>query len=86
MFFSLLGPSCISEKFKYLLSLTSSSCWIFTAVLAYNFASQVLPPGIYNTLKLAILLSLVHTNDGDDSTAVYLDLLAMTNDSLILER
>ncbi|XP_072855101.1 minichromosome maintenance domain-containing protein 2 [Pogona vitticeps] len=83
---SITGPSCISEKFKYLLFLTSSSCWRFTAVLAYNFASQVLPPGIYNTLKLAILLSLVHSNDRDNSTAVYLDLLAMTSDSLILER
>ncbi|KAJ7338890.1 hypothetical protein JRQ81_012792 [Phrynocephalus forsythii] len=83
---STTGPSCISETFKYLLSLTSGSYWRFTAALAYNFASQILPPGIYNTLKLAILMSLVHTNDRDDSTAVYLDILAMTNDSLILER
>ncbi|XP_039191231.1 minichromosome maintenance domain-containing protein 2 [Crotalus tigris] len=80
------GLSCISEKFKYLLSLTSNSCWKFTALLAESFASKVLPSGIYNTLKLAILLSLVQTIDGDDKTADYLDLLVITNDSLILER
>uniref|UniRef100_A0A8D2IY54 Minichromosome maintenance domain containing 2 n=1 Tax=Varanus komodoensis TaxID=61221 RepID=A0A8D2IY54_VARKO len=68
-------PSCISENFKHLLSLTSNSYWRFTAALANSFASQVLPPGIYNTLKLAILLSLVQTTDRDDTTADYLDLL-----------
>ncbi|XP_062986875.1 minichromosome maintenance domain-containing protein 2 [Elgaria multicarinata webbii] len=83
---NLTGPACISENFKYLLSLTSNSYWRFTAVLANSFASQVLPPGIYNTLKLGILLSLVQTTDRDDTTTGYLDLLAMTNDSLILER
>ncbi|XP_063155425.1 minichromosome maintenance domain-containing protein 2 [Candoia aspera] len=80
------GPSCISEKFKYLLSLTSNSCWKFTALLVDSFASKVLPSGIYNTLKLAILLSLVQTIDGDDTTADYLDLLVITNDSFIVER
>ncbi|XP_034285793.1 minichromosome maintenance domain-containing protein 2 [Pantherophis guttatus] len=80
------GPSCISEKFKYLLSLTSNSCWKFTALLADSFASNVLPSGIYNILKLSIMLSLVQTIDGDDKTADYLDLLVITNDSLILER
>ncbi|XP_053251958.1 minichromosome maintenance domain-containing protein 2 isoform X3 [Podarcis raffonei] len=82
----LRGPSQISEKFKYLLSLTSKSCWRFTALLANSFASQVLPPGINNTLKLAILLSLVQTSDRNDLTADYLDILVLTNDSLILER
>ncbi|XP_061456506.1 minichromosome maintenance domain-containing protein 2 [Rhineura floridana] len=83
---NLTGPSCISGNFKYLLSLTSSSCWRFTALLANCFASQILPPGIYNTLKLAILLSLVQTSDRDNTTADYLDLLIMTNESLTLER
>uniref|UniRef100_A0A8D2J3Y0 Minichromosome maintenance domain-containing protein 2 n=1 Tax=Varanus komodoensis TaxID=61221 RepID=A0A8D2J3Y0_VARKO len=80
------SPSCISENFKHLLSLTSNSYWRFTAALANSFASQVLPPGIYNTLKLAILLSLVQTTDRDDTTADYLDLLVVTTDSLILKR
>ncbi|XP_062836372.1 minichromosome maintenance domain-containing protein 2 isoform X1 [Anolis carolinensis] len=82
---TITGPCCISEKFKYLISLTSNSYWKFTAVLANTFASQVVPAGIYNHLKLAILLSLVQTTDRDDATG-YVDLLVMTNDSLILER
>ncbi|EMP29800.1 Putative protein C8orf45 [Chelonia mydas] len=80
------GTSCISENFKYLLSLTSSSCWRFTAILANIFASQVVPPGTYNTLKLSILLSLVQTCDRDSETGDYLDLLIVTSDTLIADR
>lgn len=79
-----LGPSFIGENFKYLLSLTSSSCWRFTATLANIFASQVVPPGTYNTLKLAILLSLVQTCEIEN--ADYLDLLIVTSDTLIIDR
>ncbi|NXL81099.1 MCMD2 protein, partial [Leptocoma aspasia] len=78
------GPSFVSDNFKYLLSLTSSSCWRFTAVLANIFASQVVPPGTYNTLKLAILLSLVQTCEKEN--ADYLDLLIMTSDTLVIDR
>ncbi|POI26416.1 hypothetical protein CIB84_009834, partial [Bambusicola thoracicus] len=77
-------PSFIGENFKYLLSLTSSSCWRFTAMLANIFASQVVPPGTYNTLKLAILLSLVQTCEIEN--ADYLDLLVVTSDTLIIDR
>ncbi|XP_065441772.1 minichromosome maintenance domain-containing protein 2 isoform X3 [Chrysemys picta bellii] len=80
------GTSGISENFKYLLSLTSSSCWRFTAILANIFASQVVPPGTYNTLKLSILLSLVQTCDRERETADYLDLLIVTSDTLIADR
>ncbi|XP_019469620.1 minichromosome maintenance domain-containing protein 2 isoform X3 [Meleagris gallopavo] len=80
----LRGPSFIGENFKYLLSLTSSSCWRFTATLANIFASQVVPPGTYNTLKLAILLSLVQTCEIEN--ADYLDLLIVTSDTLIIDR
>ncbi|XP_032298639.1 minichromosome maintenance domain-containing protein 2 isoform X4 [Coturnix japonica] len=79
------GPSFIGENFKYLLSLTSGSCWRFTALLANIFASQVVPPGTYNTLKLAILLSLVQTTC-EIENADYLDLLVVTSDSLIADR
>ncbi|XP_065441774.1 minichromosome maintenance domain-containing protein 2 isoform X4 [Chrysemys picta bellii] len=79
------GTSGISENFKYLLSLTSSSCWRFTAILANIFASQVVPPGTYNTLKLSILLSLVQTCDRERETADYLDLLIVTSDTLIAD-
>ncbi|NXD89333.1 MCMD2 protein, partial [Chaetorhynchus papuensis] len=78
------GSSSVSDNFKYLLSLTSSSCWRFTAVLANIFASQVVPPGTYNTLKLAILLSLVQTCEKE--SADYLDLLVVTSDTLIIDR
>ncbi|XP_039234370.1 minichromosome maintenance domain-containing protein 2 isoform X3 [Pipra filicauda] len=78
------GPSFLSDNFKYLLSLTSSSCWRFTAVLANIFASQVVPPGTYNTLKLAILLSLVQTCEKEN--ADYLDLLIVTSDTLVIDR
>ncbi|KFR04450.1 MCM domain-containing protein 2 [Nipponia nippon] len=78
------GPSFVSDNFKYLLSLTSSSCWRFTAILASNFASQVVPPGTYNTLKLAILLSLVQTCEKEN--ADYLDLLIVTSDTLVIDR
>ncbi|XP_008499985.2 minichromosome maintenance domain-containing protein 2 [Calypte anna] len=78
------GPSSVSDSFKYLLSLTSSSCWSFTAILANIFASQVVPPGTYNTLKLAILLSLVQTCE--EENADYLDLLIVTSDTLVIDR
>ncbi|XP_016152262.1 PREDICTED: MCM domain-containing protein 2 isoform X3 [Ficedula albicollis] len=78
------GRSSVSDNFKYLLSLTSSSCWKFTAVLANIFASQVVPPGTYNTLKLAILLSLVQTSEKEN--ADYLDLLIMTSDTVVIDR
>ncbi|XP_006028888.1 minichromosome maintenance domain-containing protein 2 [Alligator sinensis] len=79
-------PSHISDNFKYLLSLTSNSCWRFSAILANIFASQVVPPGTYNTLKLSMLLSLVQTCDEDTETAGYLDLLIATSDTLIVDR
>ncbi|NXL47635.1 MCMD2 protein, partial [Podilymbus podiceps] len=78
------GPLFLGDNFKYLFSLTSSSRWRFTAILANIFASQVVPPGTYNTLKLAILLSLVQTCENEN--ADYLDLLIVTSDSLVIDR
>nr|XP_047917619.1 minichromosome maintenance domain-containing protein 2 isoform X2 [Anser cygnoides] len=78
------GPSFIGENFKYLLSVTSESCWRFTAILANIFASQVVPPGTCNTLKLALLLSLVQTCEKE--SADYLDLLVVTSDALVIDR
>ncbi|XP_061851973.1 minichromosome maintenance domain-containing protein 2 [Colius striatus] len=78
------GPCFVSDNFKYLLSLTSGSCWRFTAILANIFASQVVPPGTHNTLKLAILLSLVQTCEREN--ADYLDLLIVTSDTLVIDR
>ncbi|KAK2519847.1 Mcmdc2 [Columba livia] len=78
------GPPFVGDNFKYLLSLTSSSCWKFTAILANIFASQVVPPGTCNTLKLTILLSLVQTCEKENAN--YLDLLIVTSDTLVIDR
>ncbi|XP_068018609.1 minichromosome maintenance domain-containing protein 2 [Melanerpes formicivorus] len=78
------GPAFVSDSFQHLLWRTSGSCWSFSAVLASVFASQVVPPGTHNTLKLAILLSLVQTCEKD--SADYLDLLIVTSDTLVIDR
>ncbi|XP_021544147.1 minichromosome maintenance domain-containing protein 2 [Neomonachus schauinslandi] len=79
-------PSGISDNFKYLLSLTSSSCWKFTAILANIFASQIVPPGTYNLLKLCLLMSLVQTTDCNKELKNCLDILIITSDTLLVDR
>ncbi|XP_010609765.1 minichromosome maintenance domain-containing protein 2 [Fukomys damarensis] len=78
--------SGISDNFNCLLSLTSSSRWKFTAMLANIFASQIVPPGSYNLLKLCLLMSLVQTNDSKKELENCLDILIMTSDTLFVER
>ncbi|XP_033935680.1 minichromosome maintenance domain-containing protein 2-like, partial [Pseudochaenichthys georgianus] len=72
--------------FQQLLNVTSSSRWRFCAVLSHCFALSVAPPGLYNTLKLALLLSLVQNRVDERETFHNLDLLAVTTDSLVLDR
>ncbi|XP_006860139.1 PREDICTED: MCM domain-containing protein 2 [Chrysochloris asiatica] len=79
-------PSGISDNFKCLLSLTSSSCWKFSAILANIFASQIVPPGTYNLLKLCLLMSLVQTRDPNQELEDCLDILIITNDTLLVDR
>ncbi|XP_075827463.1 minichromosome maintenance domain-containing protein 2 [Microtus pennsylvanicus] len=79
-------PSGISDNFRCLLSLTSASCWKFTAVLANVFASQIIPPGTYNLLKLCLLMSLVQTSDGNRDPQDCLDILIITTDTLLVDR
>ncbi|XP_026642604.1 minichromosome maintenance domain-containing protein 2 [Microtus ochrogaster] len=79
-------PSGISENFRCLLSLTSASCWKFTAVLANVFASQIIPPGTYNLLKLCLLMSLVQTSDSNRDPQDCLDILIITTDTLLVDR
>ncbi|XP_003512590.1 minichromosome maintenance domain-containing protein 2 [Cricetulus griseus] len=79
-------PSGISDNFRCLLSLTSSSCWKFTAILANIFASQIVPPGTYNLLKLCLLMSLVQTSDCNKGPEDFLDILIITSDSLLVDR
>nr|XP_004653363.3 minichromosome maintenance domain-containing protein 2 [Jaculus jaculus] len=79
-------PSGISDNFRYLISLTSSSCWKFTAILANIFASQIVPPGTYNLLKLCLLMSLVQTSDHKKELEDCLDILIITSDTLLVDR
>ncbi|KAL1775714.1 hypothetical protein HispidOSU_009212 [Sigmodon hispidus] len=78
--------SGINDNFRCLLSLTSSSCWKFTALLANIFASQIVPPGTYNLLKLCLLMSLVQTNDCNRDREDCLDILIITSDTLLVDR
>ncbi|KAK2503109.1 hypothetical protein MC885_002523 [Smutsia gigantea] len=79
------GPE-ISDNFRYLLTLTSSSCWKFAAILANIFASQIVPLGTYNLLKLCLLMSLVQTSDHNKELEDYLDILIITSDTLLVDR
>ncbi|XP_039697721.1 minichromosome maintenance domain-containing protein 2 isoform X3 [Pteropus medius] len=79
-------PSGISDSFRCLLSLTSSSCWKFTAILANIFASQIVPPGTYNLLKLCLLMSLVQTSVRNKELEDSLDILIITSDTLLVDR
>ncbi|KAM5158201.1 minichromosome maintenance domain-containing protein 2 [Mantella aurantiaca] len=76
----------ISEALQDLHARTLGSPWIFTGILANIFASQVVPVGTYNTLKLCMLLSLVQTCNEDEDIGNTLDLLVVTSDTLIVER
>ncbi|MBN3309675.1 MCMD2 protein, partial [Amia calva] len=79
-------PSFISNNFQALLGVTSCSPWRFPAIMANVLGSHVVPPGMYTTLKLCLLLSLVQTSAEDRDTLGYLDVLALTTDSLIIDR
>ncbi|XP_070709339.1 minichromosome maintenance domain-containing protein 2 [Pempheris klunzingeri] len=79
-------PHKVSASFQELLKATGSSPWRFSAIVAHCFASDVVPPGLYNTLKLGLLLSLVQTRVDANDTFHNLDLLAVTTDTLILDR
>ncbi|XP_021562803.1 MCM domain-containing protein 2 isoform X2 [Carlito syrichta] len=79
-------PSGISDNLRWLLSLTSSSCWKFTAILTNVFASHIVPPGTYNLLKLCLLMSLVQTTDCNKEMKNCLDILIITSDTLLVDR
>ncbi|XP_067836374.1 minichromosome maintenance domain-containing protein 2 [Heptranchias perlo] len=86
LYCSYKDPPFISDNFKYLLSVTMSSPWRFTAILAEIFAAQIVPPGTYNILKLSLLLSLVQTCNKEKQTVEYLDLLVVTSDPVTVDR
>ncbi|XP_016385499.1 MCM domain-containing protein 2-like [Sinocyclocheilus rhinocerous] len=78
-------PCLVSNNFQYLQTASACSPWKFAAIVANSFGSPVIPPGIHNTLKLGLLLSLVQTEDNPDSPN-HLDVLALTSDTLIIDR
>lgn len=55
-------------------------------MVANSFAAQVVPPGLYTTLKLGLLLSLVQCGVTDREKHTCLDVLALTSDTLIVDR
>ncbi|KAL4630931.1 MCM domain-containing protein 2 [Arapaima gigas] len=75
-----------SGNFQALVAATACSPWRFSAIVSNTFGSPVVPPGLFNTLKLCLLLSLVQTEGGDSHPFRHLDVLALTNDSLIIDR
>ncbi|CAJ1082214.1 minichromosome maintenance domain-containing protein 2 isoform X2 [Xyrichtys novacula] len=76
----------LSTCFQKLLEATAGFPWRFSAIVAHCFGLHVAPPGLYNTLKLCLLLSLVQTRAGSKDTFNNLDLLVVATDTLILDR
>lgn len=82
-------PECsskVSGTFQELLNNTTCSPWRFSAIAAHYFGLHIAPPGLYNTLKLCLLLSLVQTTSDPKEMFHNLDILVCTDDSLILQR
>ncbi|XP_059183300.1 minichromosome maintenance domain-containing protein 2 [Centropristis striata] len=79
-------PHNVSGSFQELLKATAASPWRFSAIVTHCFGLDVAPPGLYNTLKLGLLLSLVQTRADAKDTFHNLDLLVVTSDTLILDR
>lgn len=79
-------PHEVSASFQALLKATDGFRWRFSAIVAHCFGLDVAPPGLYNTLKLSLLLSLVQNRADAKDTFHNLDLLAVTTDTLILDR
>ncbi|KAL1006484.1 hypothetical protein UPYG_G00072960 [Umbra pygmaea] len=79
-------PGTISTNFQALLTATAFSPWSFSAIVANSFGSAVVPPGMYSTLKMCLLLSLVQGTVNNPDSVHCLDLLALTADTLIVDR
>nr|XP_046227269.1 minichromosome maintenance domain-containing protein 2 isoform X2 [Scatophagus argus] len=82
----LRAPHKVSASFQELLKATAGSPWRFSAIVAQCLGLDVAPPGLYNTLKLGLLLSLVQTRADSEDTFHNLDLLVVSTDTLIPDR
>ncbi|KAM9839693.1 minichromosome maintenance domain-containing protein 2 [Aulostomus maculatus] len=79
-------PHKISSNFQELLKTTAGSPWRFSAIVAHCFGLDIAPPGLFNTLKLGLLLSLVQSREDTKNTFHSLDVLVVTTDTLIVDR
>eukprot|EP00117_Sycon_ciliatum_P011887 scpid42122/ scgid2326/ MCM domain-containing protein 2 len=58
--YTAIPPSpAANDKISKLKQACAYSPWAFPATVAYSFAGQICPPGVFHRLKLALLLSLV---------------------------
>uniref|UniRef100_A0A3Q2NUJ4 Minichromosome maintenance domain containing 2 n=1 Tax=Fundulus heteroclitus TaxID=8078 RepID=A0A3Q2NUJ4_FUNHE len=80
------GRHELPSRFLELLGCLASSPWRFPAVVAHCFGSGLSPPGLYNTLKLCLLLSSVQSRTDAYDAFHNLDLLVVTADTLVLDR
>ncbi|XP_075906364.1 minichromosome maintenance domain-containing protein 2 isoform X2 [Nelusetta ayraudi] len=79
-------PLQVSSGFQQVLKAAACSPWRFAAVAAQCFGLEVAPPGLYDTLKLALLLSLVQTKAHTEGISHNVALLVLTADTLIPDR
>ncbi|XP_017262230.1 minichromosome maintenance domain-containing protein 2 [Kryptolebias marmoratus] len=82
-------PKCcpkVSPRVQQLLKCAASSPWRFPAAVARCFGLDLAPPGLYNTLKLSLLLSLVQTRTDANDAFQSLDILVVVSDTLIVDR
>ncbi|KAM8822370.1 minichromosome maintenance domain-containing protein 2 isoform 2-T2 [Spinachia spinachia] len=79
-------PREVCGSFWKLSKATEGFRWRFSAIAAHRFGLDVAPPGLYNTLKLSLLLSLVQNRADAKETTYNFDLLAVTTDTLVLDR
>uniref|UniRef100_A0A3Q3FC41 Minichromosome maintenance domain containing 2 n=1 Tax=Kryptolebias marmoratus TaxID=37003 RepID=A0A3Q3FC41_KRYMA len=75
-----------SPRVQQLLKCAASSPWRFPAAVARCFGLDLAPPGLYNTLKLSLLLSLVQTRTDANDAFQSLDILVVVSDTLIVDR
>lgn len=79
-------PQKVSLSFQEMLKAAAGSPWRFSALASHCFGLEVAPPGLYNILKMALLLSLVQTKADTNGTIQNLDLLTVASDTLIVDR
>lgn len=81
-----VDPPQVSSSVQQALKATVRSPWRFAAVAAQCFGLEVAPPGLYDTFKLTLLLSLVQTKTHIEGISHNVALLVLSTDTLIPDR